>query len=321
MAGAVDAAVQVALGLAVVYVVYRVSLWMTAQDALVASSLAVAAPVARQRVLVLDGYALGETLAGRSWSTSDPTSRHYAPLRRSYNRQGGAQFTYSFWLLLGDTSVANLRDRTLLLRGDPEQGSYEYHEGGVAVPGGRVTESMLIKCPRIAFGANGLSSVVVEFNTLHRVREAVTFGSANSLKDPTSHKNLLPLTANAWTLYTFTFEDRVAINEFENGILVRMYVNDALYRSRSVSSTLRQNEGNLHLFPKPAATDQAEVKQARMGDVVYHNYAVSAEDVRRAFARGPPKHMAKDGRGSRGEPLHLSEFNKVDIYNHSHTPT
>ncbi len=317
MLGALDGrpwaavAAQVAVGVALVAIVYRVSLLVLSQDALVEPTGRAYAP-AKQRVLVLDGQAPTAAASDRAWSTVNPAARDYAPLKRSLNRRGGAQFSYMFWLYLGDASRGNVAGKTLLLRGDPAPYAYEVLRGAAVER--LVDADVLVRCPRVRFG-RGSDEIVVELNTVEDPGTAVHFSSDVSPGDATLRRNLLKLTRGKWVLYTLTFEDRVAVTDFEQGVLVRLYVNDVLYRSAPLPGrALRQNSGDLHVLPLLGGA-AVPIRDGRIADVAYYNYAVPAAEVEAVYRRGPPQKLAEDARATESTPLYLSEYNKLDIYN------
>lgn len=311
---------QVAIGLVVVFCVYRMSLWIMKQDALVDTGRSKSAdPV--HAVKIVDGYAPTGLAANRTWNTLSPDARAFASLKRSYNRKGGAQFTYVFWLKLDDTTDANVAGKDILVRGDTTPYLYKridhVDEGGAAPKEQppREINGALVKCPRIRFG-DTFDSFVVELNTVDDpdLRFSIDPYAAGGGDDSLRH-NMIKLTPGKWTMYAFTFEDNVAINDFEDGIVMRFFVNDVLYQTFRAKSALRQNYGNVTLLH--TGPGQTPVANGRIGDVIHYNYAISAATVRELFNVGPPTKLASDisGDDSRGEPLYLSEFNKLDVYN------
>lgn len=310
---------QVVVGLVVVFGVYRMSLWLLQQDRMVQSDLIKFD--SKQRVRIVDGYALAGMATNRSWSTINPAAGAYMPLQRSYNRKGGAQFSYSFWLFLEDVTPANVGGRDILVRGDTRSFAYsrETKLGQSCDVGNKdvaAMTGMMIKCPRIRFGPT-FDTIVAEFNTLHNPDERVTISPAEaSGGDPSMRANILKLAQSKWALYTFTFEDNMAITDFEDGIIVRFYINDVQYHTARIKSTLRQNSGSVYLLP--TREGEEGIKGARIGDVNYYNYALGSPQVREMYRAGPPRHIAKDIMGDRnslGDPLHLSEYNRLDVYN------
>lgn len=330
------ALLQVVIGLIIVFLVYAMSLWILKQDKLVVDER-------RQHNVtkafkIIDGYADTPLLANRNWNPLNPVAKNFTPLPRSYNRKGGAQFSYSFWLFLDDTSPENVANKDILVRGDTKEYTYTRETKRRAKPNKPIsgegegegensqrvyddleTETatrtgMAIKCPRIRFGPT-YDTLVVELNTQHDIDHAVHINSisANGV-DSTLRHNVLKLIEHKWVLFTFVFEDNVAINEFEDGIVFRFYINDLLYHTARIKSTLRQNNGTLYLLP--AESNSSGIKNARLGDLTYYNYAVNGLQIRDVYKRGPPKHYAKDiGRDTVGSPLYLSVYNEMDIYN------
>jgi len=318
-------ALQVLAGLIVVFLLYRVALWMMRSDKLVLNRLE--ATDARARVRIVDGYALTGSASDRVWTTVHQDADNYAPLHRSLNRKGGAQFTYSFWMFVGDGSKANVANRDILVRGDTTPYSWS-KQVSVADPlalnartGVTTTTSkstgMLVKCPRIRFGAT-YDSFVVEFNTLHDpdAKVSITPYAATGGGDGTLRSNMLKLSANKWVLHTFTLEDHVAITDFEDGIVLRYFMNDTLYHTARVASALKQNGGDLYLLPTGSSRG-VPLRDCKIGDVTYYNYAVGLDQVKDMFARGPPRKMSTDiaGTSGAGDPLFLSEYNRLDVYN------
>ena len=76
-------------------------------------------------------------------------SMSFASLPRSINRAGGAEFTYQFWLLVGNTDPAVIGFKDILVRGEADMVAiarsvlYKPHWGweAAAALGGEVTAS------------------------------------------------------------------------------------------------------------------------------------------------------------------------------------
>lgn len=353
----VGIAVQIVAGVIATLAVYAVALKLVNQEQLVGDP-ATSRP-SRLRVGIMDGYVDAATVAGTSWSTVNRFADNYVSLNRSYNRKGGAQFSYSIWIQLRDTSAANVAGKTLFMRGDPNVYFWETTRKDPKT--GKTDETgnldVLVKCPRVRFGAS-YDELVIEFNTLAgpdggvmdikpRAQEPAVPGKSSTTPtpiDPTLRLNAVKLVQNRWALLTFTFEDGVAINDFENGVMVRFYLNDMLHTTRTAKSALRQNNGDFVLLPPVLTTEthpeglededkvtkdiiqklmdktktlpsDAYIRNATVGDMAYFNYALSLRDVRELHELGPPKRAATLNKGAVGEPLYLTEYNKLDLYN------
>ena len=314
-------ALQIAAGVAVVIAVYVASLWLLQNDQLVADPSAVRPP--KQAVRILDGYAEASTVANNSWSTINPNAFNYTPMKRSYNRKGGAQFSYSVWLYLRDTSAQNVANKTILMRGDSTLYTWRREPSATAAAGAagspEAFSGVLIACPRIAFG-DTFDSLAISINTVTEpvvkfaVKPHAESDPTLAAYDPSLRHNALKLIQNRWALLTFTFEDHVAISDFEAGVSVRFYLNDTLYASFRSPQTLKQNNGDFYLLP--TIDGSTSIAAATVGNATYYNYAMSTTDAAAVFRAGPPRYAAKTiAGGGLGEPLYLSEYNKLDVYN------
>jgi hypothetical protein len=317
MASAGVVLLQVLGGLALVYGVYWLSLLIMRQDRLVIDRRKGYQTKAVTKLI--DGYVDATVAVDHVFDTTNTASRTYADLPRSFNRQGGAQFTYSLWLFVDDGSADNVAGKTLFLRGDPTAYTFQTTPlaatdapgDAAATPPFTSAPDIAIKCPRVRFGPT-YDSLVVEFNTVDDLDAQVTFDSATAGRrgDATARHNVLSLIQHKWVLLTWVFEDNVPIDDFENGIRVTFHVNDILYDVATVGSTLRQNAGNLCLLPG------SDIKGCRIGNLTYYNYALGVDTVRTLYVAGPPtKYAASFQGGGSGDPLYLSLYNQMDIYN------
>lgn len=303
-----NAALQVVVGFVIVLFIFYFSLWVMQKDSLVATQSANLTDQKHQ-VLVIDGYIDSSQIAKKSMNTVNPNVVGYVPLPRSYNRMGGAQFSYAFWLFVGDTASAGLRNKDILLRGEDRE--YRYRK--TTADGSRTlstNQEIVTKCPRLRFGET-FKDFVLEFNTQDEITHSVNLTAVAQATDVTIRHNLLELIQQKWVHFAFSMEDNVPINDFENGVVVRFYVNDILYYTHRVSSKLRQNNGDLLLFPAGA------VPGCRIADLTYYNYALGFQEVKAAFSQGPPKKQANiaGSNSTVGRPLYLSKYNEVDLYN------
>lgn len=296
-------AIQVVAGVAVAALAYAVTLLILRKRRIVSSKgLIVSGQDAKpkQHLQVVDGYQDSESLAYTTFNTLDPlTEGDYLGLKRSYNRNGGAQFTYSFWMYMNDTTNPRIRGRDIILRGDARRYKYSFVKGN-AHDQSTVNEDVVVKCPRIRFGRT-FKDIVVEFNTLDNVMDSIFMGSNADPHDTTMRRNLMSVMQNKWAMLTLTFEDNMPINDFENGLVVRMFVNDVLYHTERKRTTLRQNTGNLHILP------HGGIPGCKIGNVSYYNYAIGMDEVQRIFRKGHPKNPVKK--------YALSSYNKIDLYN------
>lgn len=308
---------QVALGVAVALIVYFITLVVLQRRQIIYKTHELSRD-AKQEIHILDGYLDSQSLAYASFNTVDPFANGlFIHLPRSINRNGGAQFSYKFWMYMSDTTDSTVRGKDILLRGDIRKYDYEHrlHSGAQMTPH---RKDIVVKCPRIRFGRS-FKDFIVEFNTLDNVMDSVFMGSNADPLDTSMRQNVMSMMQNKWAMFTFTFEDNMPINDFENGIIIRMFVNDILFFTQRKRTTLRQNTGNLFLFPSGA------INGCKMGGLDYMNYAVGLDEVRRLFRNGRPKFrgdqtrneaqsLGQDGAAT-ARPAYLGAYNKVNLYN------
>lgn len=301
---------QVNVGLAIGLLAYAV-LGMVGMD----KDLPGGVVQSKERVKVWEGIMTASANKARTYNTYDPTSTTYKRLPRSINRMGGAQFTYSFWLMfergVADSHVAG---KTILLRGDTRHFQPRVStENDPTIPEKNYFDNGMdytIACPRISFvTANQLA---VDVNTDRELRARFLVGSDKTEQE--LRKNALSLVPGHFALFTFVFEDNVGIDSFERGIRMKFYLNDRLYHTSTAPGALRQNEGPLHLFLDAQPDGDGALDHCKVADLTYYNYALEDRDVAAAYGKGFTNSEFKDADSIFGKDvrLHLSSRNRLD---------
>lgn len=308
---------QVLAGLVIVYIIYVLALLAMRADKMMIDEIYDQG--IKREVPILKGVlSAGEnasSMAFNQWNTSVPYSANYLPIRPSVNLKGGAQFTYSFWLYVG--LPADAVGKTILLKGDKKSYKFTQSENKMNL----VTKKMEVKntqdkvdrvvmCPMIAFGAEEMEFEIT-FNTFHNMHEKLHVKKLRS-DNNVYRNNLSSLFPGQWMRLTIVFEDNVPINDFEDGLSVRFYINDVLYQTGKYATALRQNKGDMFLFP-----DDIPIKDCKISDMKYYNYALSDEDVRKLAQVKPnlqPAASANSASANLNQVV-LSDFNKLDVFN------
>jgi len=297
---------QIIVGLALAYGVYMLSLLAVNADKLSIDDKFDANK--KQMVTIVDGYADSSTFSGDTgrFNTTMSTLADYVPIRPSANLRGGAQFTYSLWIYCGNYESNGLPNKTIFLKGDPKK--YNFTIKDLATGATRDMYDRIAFCPMLKFGANDMEFTIF-FNTFHNMYEKLEIKNYASSNNATRH-NLLSLYNQKWVMLTISFEDNTPINDFESGVLVRVYVNDVLYHTGRFASALKQNNGSLCMFP-----DEGGAPSCRISNFVYFNYAASDEDIRRLANKGPSNKPVESVTKSFISPSIMSDYNRMDIYN------
>jgi len=305
--------VQVIAGIVITYIIYIIGLYVIRSDQIVNFKSMV--PVEKTEVKILNGLLNSSEVAHNSaknkFNTTIPFIKNYLPIIPSLNTQGGAQFSYSFWIYIGDPIQAAKGRKTIFIKGDKKRYNYTQTRNTNTVA--KISEKKhdrAVFAPMLSFGGENLD-LEIKFNTFHNMHETIhirRIESENSLV----RNNLQSLFSKIWFKITMVFEDNVPINDFERGILVRIYLNDTLYQMEKFASTLRQNRGDLILFPDGAIQD------FKIADFNYYNYALPDEEVRKKFTSMPDIDRTASSTNRKTQERHTFETvaqNHLDIYN------
>jgi len=243
---------------------------------------------------VMSGYADSSQLSVVTYNTILPFAPNYIAIPFSSNIKGGSQFTYSFWANINDYNNTALLERPILLRGDKKK--YPYTIKNLLNNDVLKVNDYVTMCPMICFGSEPMDFAIY-FNTTNNIKETMYVKRIES-NDSVFRKNIMTVLQKSWILLTFTFEDNIPINDFENGIRVQMFVNDLLYDTQVFNGMLKQNTGNLYFFP------EATLPGVRLADIRYFNYAVDIEKVKSLYKIQPSTKAAS---------LTKVTYNAVDI--------
>jgi len=162
-------------------------------------------------------------------------------------------------------------------------------------------------CPLLSFGENPLDFNVT-FNTQSNMKQ--TLYIVNKQSDNSIYrKNVTTVVAKSWFLVTVVFEDNKPINDFENGINVKFYLNNFLHTSAFFKGTLKQNKGDLVLFP-----NSKPLPGFKMSNFYYYNYALTQAQVNEVYIKGPSNFPANTVETSI-LPYYITEYNKIELAN------
>ena len=308
----VNKIVQVIIGFIFVFIIYILATLTVKADKLVIDNEKDL--TLKRHVDIVNGYIDSNNRI--DINTSIPFATNYLPIKPSMNIKGGSQFTYQLWLFVDNTESA--AGKTIFIKGDPAFYNYKITENKYNIEKKtmenyytRQTVGQISKCPMLAFRSGGDPSNIefhMEFNTLHNMNE--TFDIVNIKSDNSVYRNnLLSIFAKQWFLVTIIFQDNMPINDFENGIIVRFYLNDILYQQQTYKSTLKQNEGDLVLFP------DSNISGCKLTSMRYYNHAVSDASIQSAYKNGPVIKPSTTFGSVKNNISYVSDKNKLDVFN------
>jgi hypothetical protein len=297
-----DILLQVIVGVIASYIVYVISLFIMKKDILnMENSYNTNKKTA---VPIITGYGESSSLVGRTYNTVNRSLPNYLPINPSVNLKGGSSMSYSMWLFVG--SPQDAVNKCIFLRGDNERFIYNVTDNSSGFT--KTMNERVAFCPMLSFGSSEMD-FVLSFNTLNNINETLMISNKKS-DNNVYRKNMLSLFSNKWFHVTVVMEDNQPLNDFENGILVRFYVNDTLYQTGKYSSALKQNSGNLYIFP-----DNQAIPKCKISNFTYYNYALTEKEIRDSFNKGPNTKAMQETSNSAIMPYYVSDYNKLDIYN------
>lgn len=309
MAQILSLVLQIGVALVVVLFIFFTTIWVMDSDQVFINSKFNQAK--KLKVHILNGYVSAFEYNRRQFNTVYQEHPMFLPIRRSVNRMGGAQFTYYFWVYVERTYAltsqksGTFRKYSLFVKGDPKRYTIQ------SIGAEKVNEERYVVCPEVTFGDEE-NDMHIFFNTTKKLREKVSIKS-DAAEDSVMRHNVTSLQPKKWVMYTVVFNDNMPLNDFENGLIVKCYVNDILYLTEKLPNvSVKQNNGDFCLLPDGAPHADAGLK---ISDLTYCNYALHDAEVANTFRKGPNLNMHVDAKSYTEEVLDLSAYNKLDIYN------
>lgn len=302
---------QVTGALFIILIIYIITLYVLNIDSIVQKT----GLELRQNdtTVVIDGFAGPSYMYGLEYNTINPMVENYKRISRSINSNGGASFTYQFWMKVEDPDQVNFQNLILFLKGDNRRfnlGRYKQEKDTKFALDKAYSPDFYVACPSISFGKT-FKDFVVSFNTNNGVYKSITIDMDSQIQS-VARKNLLSMLPVSWTLLTFILEDNYSVAESaENGIKLTLYVNDIPYWIESIKGDfLKQNDGNLYFLPNAQKTPDF----MKIGNFKYFNYPLSQSEIKTTHQRGPPTYPAVKKDDVLGKPAYVSALNKVDVY-------
>lgn len=286
----------------------------------------------RKESVVFKGiYEFGSSNEAK-YETNDKTMGNYIDINPSINQEGGAEYSYNFWIYIDkeklNTSYGNIvlskrKDIVLFLKGTKNMysSSSSYNCSG-RDDSPEYPYNILIKNPLVRLRNDG-SSIVIEYNNIY---------TPDSFKDRTSYIDCMKYTKDAdWYeknknligVYNLDFNKKwfmvsIILKEVadSNNILLKnrasckMYINGVNVLDRKVetkfynttySATFKNNKSPLYV--NPSFTDINNPSQyfgnsllqndaVKIADLKYYNYSLTEKEILQLYRNGFSKYPA-----------------------------
>lgn len=314
--------IQVLVGIIAVFVLYNIGKYILKEDDILYQPNNY--EVGDDKTAIFIGFIEANKHFNRTYNTMYLDASNYIDLKRSVNKQGGAQFTYQFWIYVDNPEYLIEENQKILegedqrhpfpifIKGDPQRYNYEHFEDMDKRSKGKFVRDHTSFCPKVTFG-NKNNEIIVSFNTTKAINEQVSIIKKDSDRSTRRH-NVLSLQPRKWIMYTIVFLDNIPVNDFETGLIVKLYVNELLYKLDTFPNTaIRQNNGDFVLLPDGPANVEANL---RISNLCYFNHAVAENEIVGSYNLGPNLTPVKKGNMDDSDRfMKMSSKNKLDIYN------
>lgn len=214
-------------------------------------------------------------------NTSIKNKTNFVDVPESMNKEGGIEFSYSFWMKLMNSKSAQI----LFTKGIYQQQSTGFLDAldGKTLEATEHTKinnmtngsnEQLVKCPLVKMTPKSLK---ISFNTLRKIHNEIEYEYDNIIKSSQSNPR--------WFLFSVVFKEGAFTTDYglrTKGIIVDLYVNEQHVKSKFIENdSLKLNEGNIYVFPQ--GIDDSD---NMFGDLNYHNFALTVDDVEKIWKKG-----------------------------------
>lgn len=310
--------IQITLGLFLILLLAFIGFYIFNYESLV---LLKNSTTLKKEIIVFDGI-MDFSSNQIEYETKNITSNRYKNLAPSVNQNGGAEYSYNFWMYKDNDKLSNSAnlsnnpsDIILLLRGVRQKILYKTSINNTGVcPFGDNTY-ILVKNPLIRMAKDG-SAIIVEYNTITNpdaFREnGKNANNCNGTLWKDRNKGLLGIYNlknntfdKKWFMFTVTlqelspendiiYKNRTSCKIFINGINVLDKVVESPYTGSNTimgSSVMKHNTSPLYLNPgnlysENGTNENPVLKESmvQMANLTYYNYALTELEIQNIFA-------------------------------------
>lgn len=276
----------------------------------------------RRDVPIFDGIIDFSQQSNWTFNTFNKKSSSYKDLTPSINQNGGAEYTYNFWLYMNKAKLAAITeadDLILLLRGSKAKAPYKNEENCKIMQN---YTDVLVKNPLIRIKSDG-TAIIVEYNTVtnpdaYRENGKNAINCSGSWMDKNRGMlgiyNLVDYVYDKkWFMFTVVlkeinpdddilYKNKTSCKMYINGINVLDRIVESPYDGSYGSAAMKHNRGPLYVNPgnlygtdaskNPFQQSSAEDSSLMMANLTYLNYAMTDAEVMQMFNKKFSKKVA-----------------------------
>lgn len=231
----------------------------------------------KESIKLLDGVC--DFGSSNTINTSNNLKQNYVDMPPSVNKEGGTEFSYTFWLKLDDQFKNEV---TLFLKGtNPTETLTEKFSKVFDKNNDDISVEKLTKCPLVKISN---SKLMVSFNTSRKIHNEIEFDIGGS-----EFQNIILSSSNnpRWFLFTIAFRE----GEFETdyglrtkGVIADLYINEQHVKNKFIENdSIKLNKGNIYIFPD----SNNGINGCQISNLNYYNWNLKPEEVNGVFISGP----------------------------------
>ncbi len=255
------------------------------------------------------------------FNTSDPSELNYKNIKPSINQEGGAEYSYNFWLnidqeKLKESTATPDKDIILFLKG--EKNLYYNSKTNFNCANNLTTNNPIIltKNPLVRLSGDG-KRIAVDYNNIYSsdsYQHGSKYNNCGYIKDRewnTINKNALGIYDiefnNKWFMVSIVMREvadsdnilslnRASCKMYVNGVKLLDKKVETKYNNKRYSATFRNNASHFYINPlidnkiiKDIMNPYKRVSSGtalRMADVKYYNYAINEEMITSLYNKG-----------------------------------
>jgi hypothetical protein len=262
------------------------------------------------------------------YSTQNKTQLNYKNIKPSINQEGGAEYSYNFWLFVDQDALpknqqaGNEKDYILFLKGEKNLYASDKFNYNCANVDKTHNPVIITKNPLVRLSGDG-KKIAVEYNNIYTAdsfQQSASYKSCNEINSKNwieRNKKLLGIYDiefnNKWFMVTIVMKEVADSNNVLsiNKASCKMYINgvklldkkvETKYMNNIYSATFKNNSSPFYINPKidasfiePAKNPFGNLEkenQLKMADIKYYNYAINDDIIASLYNKGFNREIA-----------------------------
>ena len=268
----------------------------------------------RKEIYILNGtYDLSNSEV--KYNTLDKTQSNFKDINPSINQDGGAEYSYNYWLFIDQDKLKNIdngeKDIILFLKG--EKILYSNNKFNYNCSNANSTNNPVIitKNPLVRLSGNG-KRIAVEYNNIYNTesyQQGSMYKNCNRFSSSTEwndrNKNMLGIYDiefnSKWFMVTIVMKE---VSDSNNVLSInrascKMYINgvklldkkvETKYDSKIYSATFKNNSSPFYINPridyKTPYENVTVGSVLKISDIKYYNYSINDEMISSLYNKG-----------------------------------